>query len=394
MENPVSKLARLDTREQQNESAPEELSAATPEGEPRSVGFTSAIGHLSLYGWLRWIHANRSDATLRVHTDDGSGNIWCSAGQIIDAEWEGRIAEGALAEMLPCSSGAVTIDFDPVQRPRRVATPTPQLLHVSEGDPTPDSAAPEQVAAAPSPQAGAPRKDRFAELALLLAESIAPVADSASAAPPGAGRLPPRKRAWRSSYVAGALVVAALAVAGFAVGRLRATSTVTHPSAAQPPPAPPSGPDPLPRPVPAASPSEQPVSPRPRELEPIPFVSIEVEPAHAEIWLDRELVGRGGLQLAAIDDGMLHELRFTAPGHESKTLFFRKSPPAGRVLLNLVAERDAPEPPRRVTRPRAAASAPSRARALATDPPAQAKPVRTPRVELIEVQAPRVQVLD
>ena len=372
------------------------------------MGFTSAIGHLSLYGWLRWIHANRSDATLRVHTDEGSGNIWCGAGEIIDAEWEGRVAEDALAEMLPCSSGAVTIDFDPVQRPRRVTTPTHQLLHVTEGAPTPGAAHAGQIAAPPAPSQGsAPRKDRFTELALLLAESIAPVADTTSRPPKPP--QPPQKRALRSGYIAGAAVVAALAVAGFAVGRLRATSGLARSSATEQAPVAPSRPETPPRPAPASAAEPPAAAPTARELLPIPFVSIEVEPSHAEIWLDRELVGRGALQLAAIQDGMLHELRFTAPEHETKTLFFRNAPPAGRVLLTHVSERDGPatraigdgaEPaaPRRVARPRPAApsSAPSRARAAPADPSPQTKPStqRPPRVELIEVQTPRIQVLD
>ena len=155
-----------------------------------------------------------------------------------------------------------------------------------------------------------------------------------------------------------------------------------------------------------------------------------------QLWLDRELAGRGALQLAAIHDGMLHELRFTAPEHETKTLFFRDAPPAGRVLLNHVTEQKgaasnadvsptsaAPRaPPERMTAARAqsrgagaeteasarvarqrAAAAPAIAfsspppRARAAPPPSsQTKPARerSPRVELIEVHAPRVQVLD
>lgn len=461
MDNSVPKLARLDRRERGNESVHEDRSASAPSKtavsktaassaaatpdtatssaaasnpgavppvarepaaasaaaglEPRTVGFTSAIGHLSLYGWLRWIHANRSDATLRVHTDEGSGNIWCGAGEIIDAEWEGRFAEDALAQMLPCSSGAVTIDFDPVQRPRRVDTPTPQLLHVTDAGPAAGGAQAAQLPAQPAPPPGAaPRKDRFAELALLLAESIAPVAGTTSQPP----RAPP-KRAWRSGYVAGALVVAALAVAGFAVGRLRATSGLARSSATEQTPASVSRPAAAPSAAPASA-SEPPiVTPKPRELSPIPFVSIEVEPTHAEIWLDRELVGRGALQLAAIQDGVLHELRFTAPEHETKTLFFRNAPPAGRVLLAHVSERDVSErgvserdgpatqavigagaaaAPKRVTRQRSASSsaAPSRARAASAEAsaPIKAPTSRTPRIELIEVQTPRVQVLD
>src|SRR5689334_22557981 len=114
MDIPVSKLVRLDGRERRYGSEAEEPSASaaavapTPEpsrsplteplqapailpaqpagnaqptgnAQPRAAGFTSVIRHLSLYGWLRWIHSSRSDATLRVRTENGSGTIWCSA---------------------------------------------------------------------------------------------------------------------------------------------------------------------------------------------------------------------------------------------------------------------------------------------------------------------------
>ena len=163
-------------------------------------------------------------------------------------------------------------------------------------------------------------------------------------------------------------------------------------------------------------------------------MAIEVEPRAAQIWLDRQLTGTGRIELGAIHDGVLHELRFMAPGYETKTLFFRDAPPAGSVLLKRVApsaveddgaaaaaegspgqpeeesasaepERDstAPDVPRRAIRrrappapPPAPSPPPARAHPVAENPPSAAPPAvkKAPRVELIEVHTPRVQVLD
>jgi hypothetical protein len=459
MNIPVSKLVGVGGRgdEAQNERWNAELSPASPapsapvppalartDGSPRGAGFTSVIRHLSLRGWLRWIHSNRSDATLRVRTpENGSGTIWCSRGEIIDAEWDGRVAEEALREMLPLGSGAVTIDFTPVQHPARFRAKTQELLQ--EADAGASREAELQTALADSRTTPA-RGDHFSELALLLAGSLAPSADS-GAPPPS-----PARRVWRRDYVLGALLVGTLAVAGFTCGRLRASGEPeadlaarnaapaeprrtepqrVEPRATAPAPAaptsaaPPQPSQPAPPPVPASG-----AAPEPSALAPIPFVAIEVEPRTTQIWLDRQLAGTGRIELGAIHDGMLHELRFMAPGYETKTLFFRDAPPAGRVLLKRVPssagvaaegpaataealpsitaeqsaeperESAAPDVPRRAVRRRAAppppAPPPARAQPVAESPPPAAPPAakKAPRVELIEVQTPRVQVVD
>jgi hypothetical protein len=252
--------------------------------------------------------------------------------------------------------------------------------------------------------------------------------------------------------VFGALLVGSLAVAGFTCGRLRASGEPEQSTAARDPApvevqhgdpratAPGASPAPavVSASVPAAPPA--PASSAPAAvasaLSPISFVAIEVEPRAAQIWLDRQLTGTGRIELGAIHDGMLHELRFMAPGHETKTLFFRDTPPAGRVLLKRVpasagatedgaavadealpsvseedsasaGERDTvPGVPRRAVRRRAAAApaaappppapAPTRAHPVAENPASAAPPAvkKAPRVELIEVHTPRVQVLD
>jgi hypothetical protein len=392
------------------------VSAATP--ERGGIGFTSVIRHLSLRGWLRWVYSNRSDATLRVRTrEGGSGRIWCNGGIIIDAEWGTLGAEDALREMLSLASGAVTIDFDPVDRPRRIARGTHELLHLSERGHGRLSGMAQAEAALAASGAGGVRSEPFRSSLFI------PLAGGAPAA--HAGLLRPRmdsRRISRGEYLAGVFLLAALAVAAFAFGRLRAASegaTLAEAEATQteqtrsgllPPP-----------PAEAQVSAAQPL---------IPFVGIEVEPPRAEIWLDQELIGLGRIQLAAIQDGQLHELRFMAPGYETKSLFFRDAPPGGRVVLSrspepVVISASAESPPsdtsasadstasastetsgaatepqperelaRRAPRRRASTSA---ARAAAEPAPPAAKSVqakKSPQVQLIEVQTPRVQILD
>lgn len=427
MNVPVSKLVEV------GEGAPESPGGASDGERPsrslsseaagadRDEGFTAVIRHLSLRGWLDWIRTRSSDATLRVRTEGGAiGSIWCSGGTIIDAEWGGHAAEEALREMLLASSGTVTIDFARVERPCRIAAPS-QQLHVAE------SSLARRVDASLAEAAsltGSVRGERSRALPRLPEASLLPSAGSVAPQP-----KPDPRRLARGTYLAGGLVLAALAVAAFAFGRLRASSELAQSSARglaarqqtsselAPPPAPAGGAE--------AEEAAPIITPRARDLPVIPFVPVEVAPAHAEIWLDRELVGRGRLQLGAVHDGMMHELRFVAPGHETTILFFRDVPPAGRVILkrsandhHLAARAAASEALREQAEEvsagetgggEAASDAPKRrARHSAAPPPARARPAaeerpaterpETPRmppqVQLIEVETPRVQVLE
>lgn len=219
-----------------------------------------------------------------------------------------------------------------------------------------------------------------------------------------------RPRSARGGLILAVLVVAALAAAAFVLGRLRASSVLEPASARQHVPERAASSNALARAAPA---QVEAASPQRRELALIPFVSIEVEPADGEIWLDRKVAGVGSVQLGAINDGMLHELRFVAPEHETKTLIFRNVPPAGRVILKRIVRKEAaaPSAPSRVARNEArarhadeparvdngaAAPAPARARPSVIEAPHDARPVpdKTPRVQLIEVRIPRVEVLD
>jgi hypothetical protein len=215
-----------------------------------------------------------------------------------------------------------------------------------------------------------------------------------------------RQKSTRGGYALAVLVVAALAAAAFVLGRLRASSLLQTSSARQQVPEQAASERRVTPPEPVEVKAEaEALAPQRRELALIPFVSIEVEPAHAEIWLDRKVAGKGSVQLAAINDGMLHKLEFVAPEHETKTIVFRNTPPAGRVILQRSARKEAaaPKAPPRTARndapasgPAVAALPPARARSSVSDPAPDASAAnnKAPRVQLIEVRMPRVEVLD
>jgi hypothetical protein len=376
-------------------SSPVAAAAPASDAERRSWGFTSVIRHMSLRDWLRWIGANHSDAVLRVRTPEGgSGTIWCTAGKVIDAGWAELTAEAALREMLGLASGAVTIDFEPLEAPPRSARPPMELSSLLE---------------AASGQAG---DVPATETAAALSASEPPPLMHPSLAP-----ARPRPRVSRAEYLAAGLLLPALVLGAFAIGRLRAADdsdaalTVVPEHAQQiksgllPPP-----------PVRTAESEASPVA---RDLPVIAFAAIEVEPANAEIWLDHSLVGLGRIEVAPIADGALHELHFVAEGHTARSIFFIDAPPAGRVILERApgASPSAEAPPRadaedaearevrRAPRRRAAAPAPA---PPAPPPPAQrqrpvaeaAAPARasevkpSARVQVIDERTPQVQVVE
>jgi hypothetical protein len=77
-------------------------------------------------------------------------------------------------------------------------------------------------------------------------------------------------------------------------------------------------------------------------LEAVPTlpVSLRVEPASAEIWLDRHPVASGRLDLILPKDGSTHELRVGAKGYIPVTLLFADVPPPREIRLEAL-----PAPP-------------------------------------------------
>lgn len=326
--------------------------------------------------------------------------------------------------MLSLSSGAVTIDFDRVARPRRIMRATHELLHLPEGSSGRFTDMAHTEAALAASAAGSVRSEPFRSTLFM-----APRSEPASAHATLLRSRPDPRRVSRGEYLAGVLLLAALAVAAFSFGRMRAASQVVELAEAQALQTEQTKSGLLP-PLSAQHTASESIRPKALDLPLIPFVAIEVDPPRAEIWLDQELIGLGRVQLAAVRDGMLHELRFTAPGHETRSVFFRDTPPAGRVILERIpdapitadtpqeasqtadeapiaaGETQAAETARQEARESAKRAAPRR---RASPPPARERPAaepapqpasksvqskKSPQVQLIEVHAPRVQVLD
>lgn len=385
--------------------------AKTGTSERRGGGFTSVIRHLSLREWLRWIQSSHSDAVLRVRTPDGgNGTIWCNGGKVVDAVWAKLTPEAALREMLGLASGAVSIDFEPLDRARRSPRLALDLLPLLENG------------------AAAPPSLTPSDPALQHSFTLLP-----SELPRPRLTLPRLGSVSRSEYLAGGLLLFALSLGAFAFGRLRAASDSDSSLTLETEPAQQTKVGLLPAlPAQTEAPAAPAAAPAPRELAVISFAAIEVEPANAEVWLDHSLVGLGRIELAPIPDGVLHELRFVADGHTARSLFFVEAPPAGRVILERIPgtapalqplEKSTPdtpagegasaplpeqsaenerEPVKRALRRRAAAPpAPSaqpvqRQRAAGEmTTPAKAPEVRkAAQVQLIEARTPRVQVLE
>ncbi|MEY2931726.1 MAG: hypothetical protein RL033_2475 [Pseudomonadota bacterium] len=390
--------------------------------ERRGTGFTSVIRHLSLRGWLRWIHSNQCDATLRVRArDGGNGSIWCSAGTIVDAEWGALLAEAAVQQMLRLGSGSVSIDFDPVDRAPRVSRPTHELLHPLQ----PGAVLGDSRSATERHWSPGSMQDPAFRPALTSTAATDEVEERAHSR-----YWQPRLR-WRQvsrgSYLLGGISFAALMLLAFIIGRSRGTRetelvlNVPDAEHAQqirsgllPPPqvVAPSAVVPPPQAIPSPA-------PRPRELPVIQFASIEVEPAQAEIWLDQSLVGVGRVELAAMPAGALHELRFVAAGHVPRSLYFLEQPPAGRIILARAGEGAAPsrapavfddaepvaaapaasrepvrerEVVRSAPRRRAPPARPAAEPAVTASKPPPAK--KSPQIQLIDARLPRVQVLE
>lgn len=382
------------------------------------------IRHLSLRDWLRWIQASRSEAVLRIRTPDGSsGTISCIAGKVVDATWGTLATEDALREMLGLASGAVTIDFEPIDRSRRSTRLPPALSPRLPPalSPMVEADLRQTGAAHPLPPAG-----RAVEATSRPSLASAPGDVLQRSHPLSSHSRPPLGRISGSEYLAGGLLLSALVIGAFAIGRLRASHDSESALMVESAPARQIKSGLLP-PPPArkAEPALPPLEPVPRDLPVISFTAIEIEPANAEVWLDHALVGLGRVELAPIRDGALHELRFVAAGYAARSLYFVDAPPAGRVILERSAgaasrsralETPTPDPlvnepvaaapqddgeeerepvVRRATRRRATAPAASR-RPVADSPvPVPATDVRqSPRVQLIEARTPHVQVLE
>ncbi|HEU4583271.1 MAG TPA: SUMF1/EgtB/PvdO family nonheme iron enzyme [Polyangiaceae bacterium] len=90
--------------------------------------FSGELGALDVADLVQTIQLGRKDARITISHAGGHGYIWCSAGEIVDAEFGQLTAEAALFRLLSLEQGSVVADFGAFDRARRISTPTPQLL--------------------------------------------------------------------------------------------------------------------------------------------------------------------------------------------------------------------------------------------------------------------------
>jgi formylglycine-generating enzyme required for sulfatase activity/transposase-like protein len=90
--------------------------------------FSGELGALDVADLVQTIQLGRKDARITISHAGGHGYIWCSGGEIVDAEFGQLTAEPALFRLLSLEQGSVVADFGAFERGRRISTGTPQLL--------------------------------------------------------------------------------------------------------------------------------------------------------------------------------------------------------------------------------------------------------------------------
>lgn len=144
-------------------------------------------------------------------------------------------------------------------------------------------------------------------------------------------------------------------------------------------------------------------------------VDIQVKPAHAQIFLDGNEVGRGRFQLELPRDGHVHEIRILAEGYAPERLVFADASPQREVVLAAEEEEDGEEAepptarrPLRATPPAGRAGARHEAAPVPREhkeevrketigsslPPENTKSEPAPSVRIIEDEGPNVRVVE
>jgi uncharacterized protein DUF4388 len=276
---------------------------------------TLLIERALLRDQLLRIDFTQCDAIVTIESDQGHGRVWCVAGNVIDAEWQRSDAhttlraEEAVLQILTLREGDVSVAFVPVNRPRLIALSTRELL---------GRALRRTTRPIPAP---------FAELE---STGVRPSVQPAQRTtlfyrPESSGVFPnalPRASALASkvslnTYLAGGAALVALAITALGIRQLASSS------------------------LDEAEISEQ---VHVGELKAGPAaeaVEIDVVPSSAEVWLDSKHIGTGRITQLPIRDGLVHQLRFVAPGYAPRSLFFRDTPAPGTVTLERTAASDA-----------------------------------------------------
>jgi hypothetical protein len=344
--------------------------AEPPADAARAAQFAGALHELSVADLIQILQLAAKSAAVVVTHDGGESRLWCSAGEIVDAE-SGRLqGEAAVYRILGFEQGYMSADLRPAARPRSIFAGTQRLL-LEAARRKDESVAllqklgePDRAYRLPDGHKADPLGLSAQQLGLLnsfieprsLAEvlessqlgdfetltALASWVDSGHLVDAGlrptlprdprppllpAGRVegtlrplvasttPPARAAASTGFPSWAWVAAAV-LALTPAGYLLGSQTRRAPEVAAPAPL-------LPGLAVAAPISDPSVF----ELD------LRVEPAGAEIWLDRDQASIGQLHAELARDGRPHELRVEAPGFQPVTILFVDTPPPRDLQL-------------------------------------------------------------
>jgi len=345
--------------------------AEAPADAAPAAQFSGALNELSVADLIQILQLAAKSAAVVVTHDGGESRLWCSAGEIVDAE-SGRLhGEAAVYRILGFERGYLSADLRPATRPRSIFAGTQRLLleaarrkdesvgllqKLGESDrayrlPDGHKADPLGLSAEqlgllhsfiePRSVAEALESSGLGDFETLTAlaswvesghlvdAGLRPTLPRAPRAPlltsgrsvegtlrPLVASTSPPVRAAAStgfaSWVWAAAAVLALTPAGYLLGsQTRRAPEVAAPAALLPSLA-------------VAAPITEPAM---FELD------LRVEPAGAEIWLDRDQASIGQLHAELARDGRTHELRVEAPGFQPLTILFVDTPPPRELKL-------------------------------------------------------------
>jgi hypothetical protein len=345
--------------------------AEPPADAARAAQFAGALDELSVADLIQILQLAAKSAAVVVTHDGGESRLWCNAGEIVDAE-SGRLhGEAAVYRILGFERGYMSADLRPAQRSRRIFAGTQRLL--LEAARRKDESVgllqqlgePDRAYRLPDGHKADPLGLSAQQLGLLhsfieprsIAEVLAsselgdfetltalaswvesghlvdaglrptlPRAPRPPLVPIGrsvegtlrplvASSTPPARAAASTglaSWVWAAAAVLALTPAGYLLG----SQTRRAPEPAAPAAL-----------LPGLAVAAPITDPSVFELD------LRVEPAEAEIWLDRDQASIGQLHAELARDGRPHELRVEAAGFQPLTILFVDTPPPRELKL-------------------------------------------------------------
>ena len=322
---------------------PEQAGAAEGLG---GAHFAGSVAELPVADLVQMLLMAGKQAVVTVARDGAASQVWCTAGEIVDAQSGPLTGEAALYRILGFDHGSLLAELRDVPRERTISgNPTRLLLEgvrrKDESDVVRAKLGGEQrcyrrAVAVPEPTALSPEQvvllRSFAEtrsvsqvlassdqgeletLTLLAAWIDAGVLEDAGTqpAPPLAASAPRARPLHRSTGLWGVLVALVLVPGSYLLGASSAR-TLERPAAS------------VTEPLTAAA-----------VVEVVPasyLIQLQVEPAAAQISLDGEQVAVGQLEASLPRNGRVHELRVTAPGFIPTSIRFLDAAPPPQLRL-------------------------------------------------------------